>query len=99
MDIQELILLTSRDILPFILQDIRPGFSWSGLPQREVVASDDLFTVFTQATGLNIYAPPGAGTKMGPGFGAMALPGLSGPGDGADWLAGARLRSDGTAGM
>ncbi len=29
----------SRDILPFILLDIRPGFGWSGLPRRAAAGS------------------------------------------------------------
>jgi hypothetical protein len=62
MDIQVLILLISRDILPFILLDIRPGF---GLPQSAAVAS------LRTSNRVNIYAPPG-----GAGDRATAPPGL-----------------------
>ncbi len=95
MDIQVLILLVSRDILPFILLDIRPGFGLSCLPRRAAVAS--LRT--SNRVNVQVYMPPGAGPTRRAGDGATAPPGRLGPGDGATWLEEARLRSDGTAGL
>jgi hypothetical protein len=93
MDIQVLILLVSRDILPFILLDIRPGFGLSCLPRLAAVAS------LRTSNRVNVYTPPGAGPTRRAGDGATAPPGRSGPGDVATWLVGARLRSDGAAGL
>jgi hypothetical protein len=93
MDIQVLLLLVSRDILPFILLDIRPGFGLSCLPRRAAVAS------LRTNNRVNVYTPPGEGPTRRAGDGASAPQGRSGPGDGATWLVGARLRSDGAAGL
>ncbi len=87
-----LILLVSRDILPFILLDIRPGFGLSYLPLRAAIAS------LSTSNSVNIYTPPGAGPTRRAGDGATATLGRSGPSDGAAWLVGALLLSEGAAG-